>query len=99
MAILAMIGFFGSWLLTSIIYGTVLKTMWGWFVVTTFQVPAVSLPVAIGLSATVSMMTSSQGRKKTDDESYTYLWLDGVFTSLTHSLLALIVGYICKSFM
>jgi len=93
------IGFFGSWLITSIINGVVLKTMWGWFMVTTFQLPALSLAVAIGLSATVGMVVSQGGRKKADNETWTEIWIAGVITSILHSLITLIVGYICKSYM
>lgn len=99
MGTLKMIGFFGSWLITSIIKGAVLKTMWGWFMVTTFQLPVLSLAVAIGLSATVGMVVYQGGRKKADDETWTDIWIGGVVTSISHSLITLIVGYICKSYM
>lgn len=100
MAILAVFGFFGSWLLSSIINGAVLRTMWGWFMVTTFQLPVLSLPVAIGLSAIVGMVVyQGNTKKKTEQETWIQIWIEGVANSIAHSLITLIIGYICKSYM
>lgn len=99
MTVLMTLGFLGSFLLSSIINGMVLKTMWGWFMVTTFQLPVLSLPVAIGLAATVGLVVFQGDRKKAEEENWIQIWIEGVATSISHSLITLIVGYICKSYM
>lgn len=43
--------------------GFVLKSMWAWFVVPTFGLPELSIPVAIGISLIVSLLAHQQSVK------------------------------------
>ena len=52
----------------SIWEGFVLMKLWGWFIVPTFGLPALTIAVAIGLALTVSFLTH-QMRAKTDESS------------------------------
>ncbi len=49
--------FFISLVLSSIWQGFVLVKVWGWFVVPTFELTALSIPVAIGLVCVMRMLT------------------------------------------
>ena len=53
MAILVVLGFFGSWIGSTIFCGWVLKILWGWFIVPTFGLPILSIPSAIGFSLVI----------------------------------------------
>jgi hypothetical protein len=37
--------------------GIILSLLWAWFIVTTFGLPVISIPVAIGISVTASLLT------------------------------------------
>jgi hypothetical protein len=47
----------GLLVLNTIAEGFVLSILWSWFMVTTFGLPAISIPVAIGISLLVSVTT------------------------------------------
>jgi hypothetical protein len=58
--------------LSAIIKGFVLCKMWGWFVVPYFELPALSIPLAIGVSMLVGMLTQNPNldtKKKKEDQS------------------------------
>lgn len=40
-----------------VVSGWVLTVLWGWFVVPVFKIPALSLPVAIGISGMIRLLT------------------------------------------
>ena len=50
-------GFIGLMVMSSIINGFVLTKLWAWFVVTTFELPQLSIPTAIGISMVVRYLT------------------------------------------
>jgi hypothetical protein len=50
--------------ISTILRGYVLATLWGWFVAPTFHITSLSIPVAIGMSVLVSMMTYQSDAKK-----------------------------------
>ena len=49
--------FFASLVLSSVWQGFVLTKVWGWFVVPSFGLAALSIPVAIGLVCTMRLLT------------------------------------------
>jgi len=60
MAALAVLGIIGGivlWLVTATLWRAyVLVIMWGWFVIPTFALPVLTLPVAIGLMFILNMV-------------------------------------------
>lgn len=54
----------------SIVYGATIAQLWLWFVVPTFQAPALNVPQAIGLGILVGFLTNDVSLKKDDRESY-----------------------------
>jgi len=79
--------------------GYVLTVLWGWFVVTTFGLPALSLASAIGIALTVSFLThqviEQQEKKRDIADSVVH----SVGVTVLHPLLALLMGWIVQKFM
>lgn len=62
----------------AILNGWALSTIWGWFVVPTFGVPALSIPTAIGISIVLSLLTHQPDLRKENGDfskAFTYLFL------------------------
>ena len=77
---------------SSLIYGFVLLRLWEWFVVPTFGLPLLSLPVAVGISLIVSLLTISSPKTK-DTREDSEKWVDrGV--ALIVPLLYLFFGWL-----
>lgn len=74
MALVAVAGFFGVIVALAALRGYVLVSYWMWFIVPTFGAKPLSIPVAIGISALISMVTH-QRTAKDDSEWYTILWM------------------------
>jgi hypothetical protein len=69
--------------------------LWGWFIVTTFALPALSYPAAMGIGTLVGMLTMRPTKENDDDE----LGIQAVFTSISISLLAWFAGWIIQHWM
>ncbi len=83
-----------------IVRGLVLKVLWGWFFVTTFSMPPITIPVALGLSTTVGFLTAHydpDAAKKPEDERMSALFT--VAVSILTSLMTLAIGAIIHAFM
>lgn len=76
--------------------GYVLTVLWAWFVVSTFAVPALSIPAAIGLCLTVSMF---KNRRKDNSMDEKEPWGQELATEALIPLLALVLGWIVKLWM
>ena len=68
-----------------IYYGFVFHCLWGWFIVP-FGLPQINIPYAIGLSCLPGMVRPPGGKAD-------------LGVTLTGPAIALLVGYICKSFI
>lgn len=83
--------------------GLALSTLWGWFVTPTFDLPVLSIPVAIGLATIVGYMTNhtsaeDSSRKKTKEENLSYI-LYASFYAIFRPLFALLTGWIVYQFV
>ena len=78
-----------------IMNGFAISTLWGWFIVPMFGLPALSIPYAIGLSLIVSYMTISasfyKGQAIEVDKYISFL--------VTKPVGAIIFGFIVKQFI
>lgn len=102
MILFAVIGVCVSWILTSIFNGWVLKTLWAWFMVTTFEIPALSIPAAIGMALVVRFLTwqpTKTDASKKPLANFAEEYIKGVLTCFTVGLLSLFVGWIAKGYM
>lgn len=77
--------------------GFVLSKMWGWFLVPTFGLPAITIPVAIGICLIAAFLTHQQNFKvKSGDD------LKDAFNAWGYgfvvSLMIFFIGWIVKAF-
>lgn len=75
-------------------YGYVLHLLWAWFIVPAFGLPAVSIPVAIGLSLVVGFMTKSYTHDP-EGEAWWKKWA----RMYMRPAVALLVGWIVTKFI
>lgn len=100
MAILATLGFFGSWIGITIFNGWILSILWKWFMVPALGLPILTTPQAIGIALVIGYLThkhtpSDDSNKKGFAETY----LEVLFTGIAFGLLCLFVGWIVQLFM
>lgn len=80
--------------------GYVLSVLWAWFVVTTFEAPALSIPAAIGLSLVVGFLTQQYQQTKTDnDQDQTIRIIVGLGITIGAPAFALLMGWIVRWFL
>jgi hypothetical protein len=65
--------------------GWVLSVMWAWFIVPTFNAPTLSIPMAIGISMVVGLLTYQNSKNDKEEESYEWARIIG-------SLLVIVFG-------
>lgn len=81
--------------ISSILRGWVLSILWGWFVVPTFGLPALSIPIAIGIGLILAFTTHQISLKKEEDKSSGTQFSN----TILHPLLILLVGWIVTLFI
>lgn len=77
--------------------GFVLSKLWLWFIVPTFGLPALSVPLAIGLCVLVGLFTANLARRQKDEE--TSFWTLYLVDGFVAPALALLFGYIVTLFV
>ncbi len=75
--------------------GWALAKLWSWFIVKTFELPALSIPAAIGLSMVVGYLTHQMSDKKNEDE-YLETLVKGAVVATVKPIFALLFGAIVK---
>lgn len=76
--------------------GFVLAQLWLWFVVPQFGVAPLKIPVALGISTIISMLTHHVTSKRQIEEADT---LYGLLYSIMSSITALAFGAIYRAFL
>jgi len=79
--------------------GYVLTVLWGWFVVPTFGLPALSLAPAIGMSMVVSFLTHQSDATKEQEGSSSERLAKAVAHALLVPALVLGIGAVVRHFM
>lgn len=80
--------------------GYVLSILWGWFIVSLFHVPALSIPYALGISLILNLLTHGpEGHKKDPTMSDTENMFAAFVYSFILSSAALGIGWIVKGFI
>lgn len=85
--------------LSSILNGYVLSVLWGWFMVPTFHVPALTLAPAIGLAMVVSYLTYQISDCEESDKGFGEKIARGVAYAIMKPGFALFAGWIVHKFM
>jgi len=81
---------------TTVWRGYVLSVMWAWFIVATFGMPAITVPVAVGIMYGVMLFKHMPSKIETDNrqEYSTLLVFDVIAPAVV-----LLFGWIAKAFM
>lgn len=88
--------------ISPIISGFVLSILWKWFMVSTFAIPLITIPQAIGISYVAKMATGTIYLKEnveTKDKGMTEIILIGIGQSLISPFVLLGMGYIVTLFL
>ncbi len=76
----------------TILKGFVLSKLWGWFIVPYFSLPTLSVPLAIGVAATVSFLTLQHipNNKKSEEDRAA----DAISSTLILPFVFLLIGWV-----
>jgi len=89
-----------SLVIGSVMGGWVLSVLWGWFVQPIFNVPSLSIPLAIGFSMVVGFLTkqpsSTSGSK---DKEISSLIAEVIVYSILYPLFTLFFGWVVLQFI
>lgn len=89
-----------SLVIRSVMGGWVLSVLWGWFVQPIFNVPSLSIPLAIGFSIVVGFLTkqpsSASGSK---DKEISSLIAEVIGYSILYPLFTLFFGWVVLQFI
>ena len=96
LVVLGIPGFATLIALAAVWRGYVLSVLWGWFMVPGFGVGPLSIPLAIGLSMLIGMLTNHRTMKETEDPDKKWYPLLAITLS---PLLALVLGWVTKQFL
>ena len=95
--ILGILGFILFTAISAIINGLVLCKLWSWFVVPTFELPELHLPVALGLSLIIGYLTNHTITKKDNDEKTDWVYV--LAMSMVYPPIVLFIGWLYTLFM
>lgn len=93
MKLLELIGFLGVLALSSLWSGYVLTIIWKWFMVPAFGLPALSIPMAIGLIVTAHCIQKPPEPTTRETEPLAIL-KDGLSRLFLYPLISLLVGWV-----
>lgn len=79
--------------------GYVISTLWSWFVVNLFDIPALSIPYAIGLTSLVSMFQPITKPEKNESDDVFKIVAEAWAKVLFKPALALLIGWITYQFV
>lgn len=87
-ALVALLFIVPALFIVSVWRGYVLTVLWKWFIVPAFGLPLLSIPIAIGISLLVQMMTHEHAKSKADDlegvEQFVYIIMMGFLMPLLY---------------
>ena len=81
--------------------GYALSVLWGWFVVPTFNLPPLTVPVAYGLALIVGFLTHQDNKSNDTFKDLTTgaIIVTALVQTVTKPLIALFFGWIVRMFM
>lgn len=93
-AILVMTSMLALIAISAMLRGYVLSVLWGWFIVPTFGLPGISIPIAIGIAVILSFTTHQLNVARETQTTG-----DRVFNAVVHPLFVLFIGWIVTLFI
>ena len=80
--------------------GFALSVLWRWFVASTFGLPVLSMPQAIGLMLVISVATSRYiDNDQANRKDATDVLVEGLFYPIGLSAITLCIGVVVKAFL
>ena len=86
-------------IITPLIRGYVFISLWGWFIVTTFNLNPLRLVEGIGLMFVFSYLTAKLNTDEKNDSSLVEKLLTHTLTQIFYAGIVLLFGYILVQFM
>lgn len=85
--------------ITALVNGFTLATLWAWFIIPTFGLPALGIASAIGLAMVVSFLTYQYSSKKEESDGFVEDMLKALMMSLVRAAITLAVAFVVHLFM
>lgn len=82
----------------ALLAGYVFSILWGWFIVPTFGIAALSIAQALGVSLTFSYISSAKPDDDSTKSSEDRL-ISAISWTITKAAMAISIGWIVKSFI
>lgn len=99
MILFAVLGFFVIMILSSMWKGYVFSVLWKWFIVSTFGLPAISIPIAIGVGMLVGMLTHQSTHTSNDSSGVGERIATAAMLAFFLPLITLGIASIVKTFI
>jgi hypothetical protein len=93
-ATLALIVALGSIIPVAALWGWSVATLWEWFIVPAFALPAISAAQAIGLSLVVSLLAKNPQKPEKDDDGIWFPVFKEIAKAAFRPLFAVAVGWV-----
>ena len=93
--LIVIIGFVGMIALEMLLKGFVLIKLWSWFIVSHFGLDPLSIPIGLGLSLVISLLTYQGRHMKNHELDVAHICV----SAFLNPLIALFVGWIITLFM
>jgi len=83
-----------------VIQGWVISTLWGWFIVPTFGLPELTIPIAMGIAMILSITNPRSAKiiKSIKEKKEKAEMIEEITVPLIRPFLVVFVGYIIKTF-
>ena len=86
--------------LSSVYSGYALSILWDWFVVPTFNLEPISIPIAIGLAIVVSYLTNhTDSSQENNGDTFSEVLEKLTVKALVKPTLALLIGWVVTFFI
>ena len=80
-------------IMASLLNGVALKLLWGWFMIPTFSLPAISLVQAMGIGIMIGFLTQQHIPRDQDAKKEVFLF------EVVSPVIAIVVGWVVHLFM
>lgn len=85
--------------LSSVIHGWALMKLWGWFIFPYFDVPMITIPVAIGISLIVGMLAIKPDQINSSEKRSSEDAIGQLIGNMLSPIVVVFIGWIVTLFM
>jgi len=85
--------------LSSVIHGWALMKLWGWFIFPYFDVPMITIPVAIGISLIVGMLAIKPDQINSNEKRSSKDAVAQLIGNMLSPIVVVFIGWIVTLFM